>query len=344
MLTNHEPMNRVLDPIALLEQGYVHRRSSTAWLHEMAAKVTQHVDADELGGVAYFLTPEGPLDATWVPRARSVSGQDIFAGSLRDGIASVVDRDFARLLEAVRTPGLMTLKEVLGGVPRSWPTDHLQVHDSPAIVVHSGECSPAIFATFSLRELSIDRPLRSLWRRIAAHLGAGLRLCGRPPSPEADDVECVLMPGGRVVHARGSAEGKQERERLRAAAKDVDRARTRRGRSDPNAALELWRGLFSGRWSLVDHFDGDGRRYLLARRNDPDVAGPPGLSLRQRQILFFASAGWSNKEIGYALGIREGTVAAHLLRALDKLGLPSRVGWVRMSAEILALAQQNGAT
>ena len=144
----------------------------------------------------------------------------------------------------------------------------------------------------------------------------------------------MLTPSGRVLHASGDARSDVARARLRSAVLDVDRARGREGRSNPDAALELWRGLFSGRWSLVDHFDSDGRRFLLARRNEPGAPGPKALPLRQRQVLFYVGAGWSNKEIGYALGISEATVAVHLRLALAALNVASRADWIRISAEV----------
>jgi len=58
------------------------------------------------------------------------------------------------------------------------------------------------------------------------------------------------------------------------------------------------------------------------------------LPLRQRQVVFYEGAGWSNKEVGYALGVSEATVASHLRRALSTLGFSSRSEWVRFSAEM----------
>jgi DNA-binding NarL/FixJ family response regulator len=88
----------------------------------------------------------------------------------------------------------------------------------------------------------------------------------------------------------------------------------------------------------VDHFDSDGRRFLLARKNDPNSPGPEALPLRQRQVLFYVAAGWTNAEVGYALGLSEATIATHLRRALAALGLRSRVAWVRLAGDIAASA------
>lgn len=115
---------------------------------------------------------------------------------------------------------------------------------------------------------------------------------------------------------------------------DVDRVRTRRGRADSHLALDLWRGLFAGRWTLVDPFDSDGSRFVLARRNEPSTASPLALPRRQRQALFFAAAGWSNKEIGYTLSIAETTVASHLQRGLARVGAPTRAAWISIASEL----------
>jgi hypothetical protein len=63
----------------------------------------------------------------------------------------------------------------------------------------------------------------------------------------------------------------RELPRAQRAAKAIDRARSR-ARSNEDEALELWQGLVAGRWSLVEQFDSDGRRFLVARKNDPVVA------------------------------------------------------------------------
>jgi DNA-binding NarL/FixJ family response regulator len=123
----------------------------------------------------------------------------------------------------------------------------------------------------------------------------------------------------------------------------MDRARTRAGRADPLHALELWHGLLAGRWSLVDHVDRDGRRLVLARRNEPEGRGDhPALTSRQRQVLFYASVGWSLKQLAYALGLAEGTITHHLRVALRKVGMSSRAELVRVTTEIAVDAMMRG--
>jgi hypothetical protein len=44
----------------------------------------------------------------------------------------------------------------------------------------------------------------------------------------------------------------------------MDLARGRMSKRNPERALQLWRALVDGRWSLVDSFETDGRRYVVA--------------------------------------------------------------------------------
>jgi len=178
-----------------------------------------------------------------------------------------------------------------------------------------------------------DVRFRATWERVAAHLGAGLRLreslAGAVPLEALGDDDAVLEPDGRVEHAAGAAKSRSARDRLRDAAIRMDRARGR-SRDDANVALDLWRALVDGRWSLIDSFDSDGRRFLVARRNDEPHADPRGLSPRESQVVALAALGHSNRLIAYHLGIGKSTVGTHLASAMTKLGVSSRIELVRM--------------
>jgi DNA-binding CsgD family transcriptional regulator len=183
---------------------------------------------------------------------------------------------------------------------------------------------------------STPRRTGAMWGRLAAHLTAGLRLqqalgAGRTPG-ELDEAQAdaILRPSGRLEHA--SAEAAASRDRLRDAVIAVERVRSSRGARDPEAALEAWRGLVAGKWSLVDLFDRDGRRFVVARRNDVQPNGPAPLTLRERQVLAYVGLGHSNRLASYHLGLSESTVAEHLARAMLKLGLRSRMDVMRLFA------------
>ena len=156
-----------------------------------------------------------------------------------------------------------------------------------------------------------------------AHLGAGLRLraATRRLQLDAEDVEAVLDPGGKVLDARVQATSTSAREPLREAVRRIERARTTQGRSDPDAAMENWEGLVDGRWSLVDRFDTDGKRFVVAVKNDPAHPDPRGLTTREREVAEFVGLGRSTKEIGYTLGVSLSAVTNLTAQTQDKLGL-----------------------
>ena len=161
----------------------------------------------------------------------------------------------------------------------------------------------------------------SLVRRLGAHISTGLRLQRVLASSGLDDpsVEAILDAEGRPQHTAGMARMRGAVERLRAAV--LARSRT------PDAELAVdpaWEAVLAGRWSLVDRFDTDGRRYVVAYRNPPGVLDPRRLTPREEGVAALAAIGHSNKEIASQLGVTPSTVATLLASALAKLGLLSR--------------------
>jgi DNA-binding CsgD family transcriptional regulator len=186
-----------------------------------------------------------------------------------------------------------------------------------------------------LREIAKAMPTReqmSVWSRVAAHVAAGARLHRSGVLGTTDRAEAVLEPGGRVCHAEGAAKRPSALEALRTAAVLQDRARARSRRASAERATAQWNALVAGRWSLVDVFERDSRRYVVARPNVPEAAPRPELTTREAQVVACAALGHSNKQIAYELGLAPATVSGHLARAADKLGVRSRVELVRMIA------------
>jgi DNA-binding CsgD family transcriptional regulator len=168
---------------------------------------------------------------------------------------------------------------------------------------------------------------RRRWSRVMAHVLAGLRL---RDELRGRACEAVIDPRGRVVHAEGPAQG--ARWALRDAAVTLDRMRARSATDEPDASLAVWQGLVRGRWSIIDRFDRDGRRFLVARRNDPPTAGPAVLSERVRQVLAYAGLGLSNKQIAYTLGLAPSTVSTHLRAGMRTLGIADRAALAEVFA------------
>lgn len=192
------------------------------------------------------------------------------------------------------------------------------------------------------------RPVRQTLERIAAHLACAYRLRGRDTDeskhPGDDDTrvdeatrgeDAVLTAGGDLLHAVGDARDPESRSALREAARRIDRARSRRGGADPEQALGLWRALVDGRWSLVERFESDGRRILIARRNDPTAGCNRGLSEQERKIVALLALGHSLKMCAYELGRAESTVSELARSALRKMGITGRSELVEIHGAIV---------
>lgn len=173
---------------------------------------------------------------------------------------------------------------------------------------------------------------RELWSRFAAHLGTALRLRRARKEFTADAAPAVLTPDGKL--AQGTSEIIAQRSAFADAAKAIDRARGKMRRLDPETATALWRTMVQGEWSLVDWYDHDGKRFLLAQENRvPATGANRTLTAREEQVVACAAMGHSNKLIAYDLGLSTGTVAVLLGRAARKLGVNGRVALVRVFRE-----------
>lgn len=187
--------------------------------------------------------------------------------------------------------------------------------------------------------LAARLPRRRMLSNLAAHLAAGARLRRRLSGSDATvGAEAVMSGDGRLLHAEGPAKTASGRDALARAAGVLGSA-SRTVTDDE--ALSLWRALQAGRWSIVERFESDGRRILVARENLPRVAPAiAALSVRERQVLAELACGHSNKEIGYRLGLAPSTVATHLQGAAGKLGVSSPRELVTHARRIMAEAHR----
>jgi DNA-binding CsgD family transcriptional regulator len=167
-----------------------------------------------------------------------------------------------------------------------------------------------------------SRAFRARWARIAAHLAAGARLRQRQSAGDPPAVEAVLSADGDLLHAEGPARDSVAVARLRHAVRTLESARNPLVHGD--ASVPLRPCLVAGRWSLLEQFESDGRRYILARENAPRSPGPSSFTPRERQVVGYAALGHDNKVIAYDLGIAHSTVKVLMARAAQKLGVGTR--------------------
>jgi len=187
--------------------------------------------------------------------------------------------------------------------------------------------------------MTLSARARERWHMLAAHLSAGYRLRRALETHAAKDSPETQLPFGAeividpsdfsVSDAAGQAQSRPALASLRQTARDIDWARGAMRESDPEKALELWRALVRGRWSTVDWFDSDGRRYVLGIPNAPDALDPRGLTDRELQVVSYVFYGLTNKMVAYNLGISKGRVSTVLHSAMRKLGVSTRAQLIK---------------
>ncbi len=198
-------------------------------------------------------------------------------------------------------------------------------------------CDSGVIIT-TLVPLGFRIQQRTLWTRLASHIGAGARLRSAQRSPTT--AAAILTPSGKLEHATNATAA--ARSALTESVKRMDRARGRLRRTDPDEASSLWRAMVSGEWSLVDWFDHDGKRFLLAHENAVSPKRTRQLSPREHQVVACAAMGHSNKLIAYDLGLSTGTVGVMISRAASKLGVASRAELIRAFRELAPATPNHG--
>jgi DNA-binding CsgD family transcriptional regulator len=306
------------DTVSMVEAAYDVEAPERSWMQVLVERAIALVP-DATRGVIFALdASDRTRPKLGTPVAVGVGGEFPFE-LLR---AMETDANLTRFFKRkVATASEVLGTSTIGGNPLG---DFVLTHGAPdsfGCVALDSEGRGVVLCTDLSRVLRLSRSLRERWGLVAAHLASAARLRTRRGDGVRDD--CVVEPGGRIVHAEGDAVTRGARDELREAVLARDRARTKAVRTDPVAALSLWPGLVSGRWSLVDRFERDGRRYIVAKCNEPVPTGPLALSLRERQVLGHLAQGDSVKFTAYSLGLAPSTVSSLAQSLLLKLGVRS---------------------
>jgi DNA-binding CsgD family transcriptional regulator len=320
------PARQLVDPISMVETAYDVADDEDAWLSGIRASMSALVPEAQLRASIAFVYRAKNADSMLVERfsAHGVDGARA---------AQALTQDAAKDPQYVRDSLLSRPCDFVSAVPgteqqEGWKGVRAALGIVDGLAVNGFDSSGLGVLSLLLvtKRPALSVSLRSTLSRVAAHLVAGLRLRRRLARAEdrLNDSDAVLLANGEVTHATGSARLKESRESLRRAARALDRARGRMRRDDSDRAVLDWKVLVEHRWSLVDHFDRDGKRYLLACRNSPAVLASALLTPRERQVVLLAARGHSNKLIAYELGISTSTVGVLLGRARVRLGVTSR--------------------
>ncbi len=333
---------RYAGAINVVEAAYQLDLDETAWMRALGLAAASAIGSDFPVMVTIADTPPGDfrvLKREFVP-------EDAELERLILGTESMMPPDSRA--QAYRQHGCVTIAQFAASLPGLGvdvlraifaPEMHPRgIHDA-FIVVASDGSGRALSVQGALREETpnIHPKVRNAWSRIASHMIAATRL--RQAVGEEHDIlgsaEAVMAPDGHLLHASGRAKSRSARQRLREAALAVDRARTREGRSNADEALDSWRGLFAGRWTLAETFDSDGRRFVVAHVNEPETAEDRRLTRRERQVAALAGVGQSDDIIAYTLGLAPATVRTHLVRAMRKMNVTSRIQLIEVASMLV---------
>ncbi|NUP05414.1 MAG: helix-turn-helix transcriptional regulator [Polyangiaceae bacterium] len=305
------------DPIAVVEAAYRLDADEGEWLAGLASASKSGIDQ----GLGVYA-------ASW-RRASSAVDVSAVRGAMAPELIGLVPRTFDGI------PHDLIRRHFTGPPQVVRVSDEPDTHrffmdrfagsarpigDTVGGLVGDGHERGVTIAAFAEQRGRFEPAQRRSWVRLMSHVGAGLRLRGKLEDERTLRRWAILDPHGRVHHAEAPFANRRPRESLVAAVRAIERARGGLRRTRPDEALAMWTALVSGRWSVIDWIDTDGRRYLVAHENDLVVGNPRALTRRERQVVEYLIHGRSNAEIAYALGVAESNVNRTARDALRKLG------------------------
>lgn len=330
------------DPVRVIEAAYALEADNATWMKGVLEATAPLLRPAGCIGLTAWLYDHRSLDTPLVDGYCTLDASPVLAQTVYDvnliarrGLIAKAHRmSFGRSLSIASTSDLLPrqaydewwipfMRRGLDAEPaHRQPVDFLAINAIRE--PHVGLMVGAVTTRYS----PPDAAQRALWPHLCAHLATAMRLrhrlATRGGSREPDADEAIVSVNGRVEHATGRAKQRRVTDDLIAAARAIDRARGSLRGQNAAAAVEIWRALVQGDWSLVDYAVEGNRRYLVAKQNAVPTPPETRLSDRQRQILHYACQGHSNKLIAYELGLSPATIATHLQRAARQLGVGSR--------------------
>jgi len=298
------------------------------WLTRVTASLRPFLDRHHLGAIGAFYTC--PDASTW--RIESTVVQD------------VAPRILLRYLEFALAPPATFLDDTV--LSRRWYvcsrlrrwSDVRQAFDTVPVAADKltlttiePDGAGVLFGSFQRHRIPPSQALAHSLTLLATHLTAAHRLRTDVSRRDTSAAAFVLDPDGRLHGAKGKTPAAAERARMQRAVRARERARSRKGRQELDL-LEDWRSFVEMGLTLIDQFERDGRRWVLAIDNRPAPVGLAKLSEREREVVRQAILGLSNKVIAYNIGLAHSTVRVLLARAGAKLGAGSRTELVARAA------------
>lgn len=319
--------------IALVEAAYNLEVAPAEWLPNLLRAGGEMLDLGQgcAGAIVEGTSDQGePL----LSRLHTVNAPPELASRLARA-AQEVDPSLAEATPSAEAPMVHTLAEARRSHPKVHAalTRHLGCTDMLVLWAMEPDVHGVAIHMPSARLIDLDRKTRIHWQMLTTHIGAGYRLRRRlgdthrsvPLTKISVEGGALLDPNNlSIAEAAGDATESNALTAIRNSAIQWDRARDCVRRGEVEEALRLWEEVVRGRWSVVDWFDTDGRRFILALPNADRALDPRGLTEREYQVATQAGTGESSKVIAYNLGISRSRVSMLLRGAMRKLGVQTK--------------------
>ncbi len=316
---SRSPASSIIDVVEAIYAD-LDAASPAAWLRRVLDQV-HSFGVESRGGFAYAYDLSG-APASWRISYPIVCG-------MPEGIAAGIFDSFeaapteARLGVLPRLGPSGTLSTAAGMLLSDLPAEGARAARTLGVLdaIHVNALDPDGRGVLVALAIESPRRLHPTERRRLAMLSAHVASARRLLMAGATTPIAVFERSGAVAHVE------KEHEPALASLQDrllrTERLQSRSSRSDPDEVLASWEALVSGRYSLVRRFDSDGRRYVMAYENAPNVTDPRGLSKLESAVANLARHGHPQKLIAYELGLSVGTVGGLLARVFRKLGVRS---------------------
>lgn len=322
------------ETLRAVQACYALDKPRVAWLESLADALAPFLDGGlGVGAWSYAMVNR---DGAWNRKQESRAKEGAFPAGLRTEVAEALWRTAEEMAPSERV-ALVAASRVSSATVRLGWADGLDrnekvaaflaplgVRDIAGITVLDATGMAVGVAAPQKRIVEMSRPTQQRLERIASHVLAGYRL-----RTALSVVDAVLSPDGETVHAEGDARTERARASLRDAVKAFDHAQSRQGAADPDEAVRAWAALVAGRWSIVEQFESDGRRYLVARRNAPGAHAAIPLTPLEAHSMLLRAQGVAYKAIRYELGLSEGTIHGYVRSGMRKLGLQNEMELAR---------------
>ncbi|MBX3225758.1 MAG: helix-turn-helix transcriptional regulator [Labilithrix sp.] len=316
---------QVIDAVERIYAG-VETAAPHVWLGD-ALEALEALGVESRGGFAYAYDISGPVSSWRISRPIVKGMPEAMGDAIQASFAAAPPEYRSTLMRLGPTGTLAASVGVrLNESPGPGPQVARALEAADALYVNAVDPDRrGIFIGFTIQG---ERRLHVAERRrlamIAAHLASARRLL---VSGRSEPV-AVFERSGAVAHVGRDHVGALDALKTRMdEMKGLDR-RT----SDPDEVLARWTALVSGRYSIVRRFDSDGRRYVFAYENPPNVSDPRGLAPQEAAIANLLLCGHSQKLIAYELGLSVGTIGGLLARIFEKVRVRSTAALIERLA------------